>query len=291
MAEWSKAPVLKTGGSRGSQGSNPCPSAICLIRLPDDTASMSELKILFEDEHIIAVDKPSGLLVHPSFIAPRSTPHLTGLLKAYLGHSAYTIHRLDRPTSGVILFGKNADVARALNEQFTGRKVKKTYLCVTRGYTDEEGFIDYALKEKLDKIADKYASVDKPAQDAQTAYRRLATVELPIAVGKYPQSRYSLVEVKPHTGRKHQIRRHMKHVAHPLVGDTKHGDLRHNKAFKDHYGVERLLLMATQLTFDHPVSGERTTVTAPVDDFIDQLFRGFGWDGLYPLAEKDSGEQ
>jgi len=248
---------------------------------------MSELNILFEDEHLIAVDKPSGLLVHPSFIAPRSTPHLTGLLKSYLGHSAYTIHRLDRPTSGVIIFGKNADVARALNEQFSGREVSKTYLCVTRGYTDEEGFIDYALKEKLDKIADKYADTDKPPQEAQTAYRRLATVELPIAVGKYPQSRYSLVEVKPHTGRKHQIRRHMKHIAHPLVGDTKHGDLRHNKAFKEHYGVERLLLMAIELCFRHPVSGEQLSITAPVDPFIDSLFRGFGWAGLYPAQEHE----
>ncbi len=244
---------------------------------------MSEFDILFEDDHLIVVNKASGLLVHPSWIAPRSTPHLTGLLKDYLGHSAYTVHRLDRPTSGVIVFGKRSEIAHDLNLQFAERQVEKTYLCVTRGYTPEEGLIDHALKEKLDKLADKMSNPDKPAQPAQTAFRRLATVELPIAVGKYPQSRYSLVEARPRTGRKHQIRRHMKHIAHPLVGDTKHGDLRHNQAYRDHFGIDRLLLMATELCFRHPATGDRLSLTAPVDAQLDRLFQGFGWQGLYPV--------
>ncbi|MBE9396306.1 tRNA pseudouridine(65) synthase TruC [Pontibacterium sp. N1Y112] len=244
---------------------------------------MCELDILFEDDNLIAVNKPSGLLVHPSWIAPRGTPNLTSMLKEYLQGTAYTIHRLDRPTSGVIVFGKNKETAQKMNQKFADREVQKTYLCMTRGYTPEGDVIDYALKEKLDKLADKMSNPDKPAQEAVSEYRRLATVELPMAVGRYDVSRYSLVEVKPKTGRKHQIRRHMKHISHPLIGDTKHGDGRHNKAFRDHFDLERLLLMAIELSFRHPESGELLTIKAPVDPYVDQLFSQFGWSGSYPV--------
>lgn len=242
-----------------------------------------DLEILFEDDDLIAINKPSGLLVHPSWIAPRSTPNLTSMLKKYLQGTAYTIHRLDRPTSGVIVFGKNKETAQRMNHMFAEREVQKTYLCMTRGYTPEGDVIDYPLKEKLDKLADKMANPDKPAQEAVSEYRRLGTVELPIPVGKYPVARYSLVEVKPKTGRKHQIRRHMKHISHPLVGDTKHGDGRHNKAFREHFDLDRLLLMATELSFRHPVSGELLMLKAPVDSQVDKLFSQFGWSGLYPV--------
>ncbi|WP_372835976.1 pseudouridine synthase [Pontibacterium sp.] len=244
---------------------------------------MCELDILFEDDNLIAVNKPSGLLVHPSWIAPRGTPNLTSMLKEYLQGTAYTIHRLDRPTSGVIVFGKNKETAQKMNQKFADREVQKTYLCMTRGYTPEGDVIDYALKEKLDKLADKMSNPDKPAQEAVSEYRRLGTVELPMAVGRYDVSRYSLVEVKPKTGRKHQIRRHMKHISHPLIGDTKHGDGRHNKAFRDHFDLDRLLLMAIELSFRHPENGELLTIKAPVDAYVDQLFSQFGWSGSYPV--------
>ncbi len=244
---------------------------------------MCELDILFEDDNLIAINKPSGLLVHPSWIAPRGTPNLTSMLKEYLQGTAYTIHRLDRPTSGVIVFGKNKETAQKMNQKFADREVQKTYLCMTRGYTPEGDVIDYALKEKLDKLADKMSNPDKPAQEAVSEYRRLGTVELPMAVGRYDVSRYSLVEVKPKTGRKHQIRRHMKHISHPLIGDTKHGDGRHNKAFRDHFDLDRLLLMAIELSFRHPESGELLTIKAPVDAYVDQLFTQFGWSGAYPV--------
>ncbi|MCO4758950.1 MAG: tRNA pseudouridine(65) synthase TruC [Oceanospirillaceae bacterium] len=244
---------------------------------------MCELDILFEDDNLIAVNKPSGLLVHPSWIAPRGTPNLTSMLREYLQGTAYTIHRLDRPTSGVIVFGKNKETAQKMNQKFADREVQKTYLCMTRGYTPEGDVIDYALKEKLDKLADKMSNPDKPAQEAVSEYRRLGTVELPMAVGRYDVSRYSLVEVKPKTGRKHQIRRHMKHISHPLIGDTKHGDGRHNKAFRDHFDLDRLLLMAIELSFRHPESGELLTIKAPVDAYVDQLFSQFGWSGAYPV--------
>ena len=248
---------------------------------------MFDTQIIYEDEFLIAVNKPSGLLVHPSWIASRNTPHLTGVLKQYLGHSAYTIHRLDRPTSGVIVFAKNKATAQKLNHLFAERKTQKTYLAVARGFVPEEGTVDYALKEKLDKIADKHANPDKPAQPAVSHFRCLATATVDIAVGRYPSSRYSLVEVKPETGRKHQIRRHLKHISHPIVGDTKHGDLRHNKAFVESFDSQRLLLMATELCFEHPDTGEWLTLSAGVDPKVERLFDELGWSGHFPRYNPD----
>ncbi|MBR9885390.1 MAG: tRNA pseudouridine(65) synthase TruC [Oceanospirillales bacterium] len=243
----------------------------------------SQPQILFEDDWIIAVDKPAGLLVHPSWIAPAKTPNLVSWLRErYPGEKIHTVHRLDRATSGVILFTRNKDVAHALQTAFSERQVLKRYLCVVRGWTDEFGEIDYALKPIHDRIADAHANPDKPAQEAVSSFRRLGCVELPIAIGRYPVARYSLVEVCPKTGRKHQIRRHMKHIFHPLVGDTKHGEGRHNRLFREHFGLHRLLLMATEITFTHPVTKEEIAVKAPVSDEVDRLFSEFGWQGLYP---------
>ncbi|KXJ56659.1 MAG: tRNA pseudouridine(65) synthase TruC [Neptuniibacter sp. Phe_28] len=244
---------------------------------------MCDLNILFEDDDIIALNKPSGLLVHPSWIAPRGTPNLASMLKVYFnGGSPYTIHRLDRPTSGVILFGKNKEIAQKMNALFAERKVEKNYLCMVRGYTPDGDVIDYALKEELDKIADKHANKDKEPQEAVSDYRRLGTVELDIPVGRYEKSRYSLVEVKPKTGRKHQIRRHMKHIFHPIIGDTNHGDNKHNKSFRENFDLQRLMLMASTIKFEHPITHQVMEITAPVDLYTDQLFTQFGWAGLYP---------
>lgn len=246
----------------------------------------TELDILYEDDALIAINKPSGLLVHPSWIAPRRTPNCVSIIKRYLdGATVHTVHRLDRATSGVLLFAKDKDAARQLNEDFAERRVRKTYLCVVRGYTAEEDVIDHALKEKLDKMEDRRTRKDKPAQDAVTGYRRLATVELPIPVGRYESSRYSLVECKPHTGRKHQIRRHMKHIFHPIVGDTKHGDGRHNTMWREQFALNRLLLMATELSFTHPLTGEQITLQAPVAPEVDSLLQKMGWSEFYSAEQ------
>ena len=231
---------------------------------------MTDLDILYEDDDLIAVNKPSGLLVHPSWLTPRGTENLASMLKVYLQSSPYTIHRLDRPTSGVILVGKNKEIAQLMNVQFAEREVKKTYLCMCRGFVPESGIIDHPLKEKLDT---------------------LAQVELPIAVGRYPQSRYSLVEVKPETGRKHQIRRHMGHISHPIAGDSKHGDGRHNKALRENFQLHRLMLMATEIELVHPRTKEPLAITAPVDQYSHQLFSQFGWQGHYPEPTPESAHQ
>ncbi|MCW8841401.1 MAG: pseudouridine synthase, partial [Gammaproteobacteria bacterium] len=168
------------------------------------------LTILYRDENYIAVDKPDGLQVHRSWISEESEQFLLQRLRDQIGQRVYTIHRLDRPTSGVILFGLSSEAARAMCGLFENHRVKKTYLAVARGYCDPQGHIDYPLREEP----------DKPLQQAITDYRTLATAELPIPVGRYSTARYSLVEIKPLTGRSRQIRKHFHHIFHPLIGDT-----------------------------------------------------------------------
>jgi len=247
----------------------------------------TELVVLYEDEYLVAVNKPAGLLVHPSWIAPARTPNLVSMLKQrYPGETVHTVHRLDRATSGVILFARRKEVGQHLQQQFIERSVHKTYLCVVRGWTEEAGVIDYALKPIHDKYADPLASPDKEPKEAVSEYRRLATVSLPIAVGRYPEARYSLVEVKPKTGRKHQIRRHMKHILHPIVGDTKHGEGRHNRVFREHLDSHRLLLMAVAIEFEHPVTGQRMQIEAGVGKDVETLFQRLGWGQGYPVSSR-----
>lgn len=246
---------------------------------------VNELHILYEDEYLVAVNKPAGLLVHPSWIAPARTPNLVSMLKQrYPGETVHTVHRLDRATSGVILFARRKEVGQHLQQQFINRTVRKTYLCVVRGWTEEGGVIDYPLKPIHDKYADPLANPDKEPKEAVSVYRRLATVSLPIAVGRYPEARYSLVEVKPETGRKHQIRRHMKHILHPIVGDTKHGEGRHNRLFRENLDSHRLLLMATGIRFEHPVTGQSVEIETGVGGEIEVLFNRLGWEQGYPVS-------
>jgi len=224
------------------------------------------LEILYQDDYLVAINKPSGLLVHRSLIDRHETEFAIQQTRDQIGQYVYPVHRLDKPTSGVLLFALNADIARNITQQFTHNQVQKRYLAIVRGYTQESDKIDYALKEQLDKMSDSKAKQDKEAQDAVTHYARKATVELPHAVGRYATARYSLLSLTPKTGRKHQIRRHMKHIFHPIVGDTSHGDGKHNVFFRDHFGCHRLLLHAERLCLTHPVSAGRLIIRAPLDN-------------------------
>jgi tRNA pseudouridine65 synthase len=228
------------------------------------------LTILYRDDDYIAVDKPAGLQVHRSWISEEREAFLLQRLRDQIGRRVYTIHRLDRPTSGVILFALSSEAARAMCGVFENREVEKGYLAIVRGYTDDEGRIDYPLQEEP----------HKPAQQAVTDYRTLARVELPIPVGRYNTARYSLVEVMPLTGRSRQIRKHFHHIFHPLIGDTSHGEGRHNRLFREHFQVERLLLHAHRLAFRHPLSGEAITIQAPLPEEFARLFGEFGWSSL-----------
>ncbi|MFP5504612.1 MAG: tRNA pseudouridine(65) synthase TruC [Gammaproteobacteria bacterium] len=236
------------------------------------------LNILYRDDQLIAIDKPAGLLVHRSLIDRHETRFAVQLLRDQIGRRVYPVHRLDKPTSGVLLFALSEDAARRMGATFETDAVRKTYLAVVRGYTEEHGHIDYPLREERDRMTDALADPDKPAQPAITDYRRLATLELPVTDGRHPTSRYSLLAVAPRTGRRHQIRRHMKHLFHPVIGDTTHGDGRHNRIFREHLHCRRLLLTALELRFPHPGSGMELRIRAPLDAEFARIAALFGWD-------------
>ncbi|WP_107851345.1 tRNA pseudouridine(65) synthase TruC [Oceanimonas marisflavi] len=236
------------------------------------------IELVYEDDWLVAVNKEPGLLVHRSWLDRHETRFAMQLTRDAVGCHVFPVHRLDRPTSGLLLFAKNAGVARTLTEAFGGRQISKTYLALVRGYLEGEGRLEYALTRELDDIADKFADPDKPAQEAVTRWQGLDRVELPFAVSKkHPTSRYSLVQLSPETGRKHQLRRHMAHLRHPIVGDTSHGDGRHNRFFREQYQCDRLMLHAARLSLTHPVTGEPLTLSAPLDAHWHRLATEFGW--------------
>lgn len=234
-------------------------------------APLPVLPVLYQDEHLVAVHKPAGLLVHRSLIDKYETRFAMQAVRDQLGQQVFTVHRLDKPTSGVLLFALSQDVARSLTEQFTLGGVTKTYRAIVRGFTPEDGLIDYALKEKLDKIADKKARSDKPAQTAITAYKTLAKFELPYPVRPYQTARYSILELYPKTGRKHQIRRHMAHIRHPIIGDVNHGDGKHNALMREQFNFKGLGLCATQIDLTHPVTGKPLSIGVETEPRFDAL--------------------
>ena len=229
------------------------------------------LTIIYQDEYLVAIDKPSGLLVHRSLIDKHETQFAMQMLRDQFGQLVFPVHRLDRPTSGVLVFALSAEIARMLGEQFANQTIDKTYLAIVRGHIAEKGEINYALKEKLDKIADKFAKQDKPAQDALTYFERSATFELPFTVGRYPSARYSLVKLLPKSGRKHQLRTHLAHINHPIVGDTTHGDGKHNRFLREQFNLKGLALTCKSMQLLHPVSGQRVSLHCQLDINIHDL--------------------
>ena len=236
------------------------------------------LTILYQDEFIVAIHKPAGLLVHRSMIDRHETQFAMQLLRDQIGQHVFPVHRLDRPTSGVLVFALSADIARILGEQFAANTVSKTYFAIVRGHVKAPGFIDYALKEKLDKIADKRANQDKDPQEAQTEFVPIKQFELPFAVSRYPSARYTLVNLHPKTGRKHQLRRHMCHINHPIVGDTTHGDGKHNKFMRDQFSFNGLALTCQQMRITHPMSNEKLAIVNEFDPRMSTLMTQWGWE-------------
>jgi tRNA pseudouridine65 synthase len=238
---------------------------------------LEELSVLYRDEWIVAVNKPSGLLVHRSAVDRHETENAMKTLRGRLGQRVYPVHRLDKATSGVLVFALDPETAGRMTRSFADKTVVKSYLAVVRGYAGEAESIDHPLRECPDRMTDRQADADKPAQEAVTTYRRLATAELPQSAGRHATARFSLVLATPATGRKHQIRRHMKHVFHPVIGDTTYGDGRQNRYFRDRYDCRRMLLHALEIRFPHPVSGLPIRIRAPLGDDLRTLFAALGW--------------
>jgi len=236
-----------------------------------------DLPVLYRDDWLVAVHKPSGLLVHRSDLDRHETRFAVQMLRDQLGRRVWPLHRLDKGTSGVLLFALDADTARRAMAQFEAGAVGKRYLAVVRGWPAEAGLVDHALVPDAADRAWLGSKTGAAAQPALTRYRRLATVELPCQVDRYSSSRYALVELEPLTGRRHQLRRHMKHIAHPIVGDSSHGKGRHNRLFQELFGCHRLLLAATEMRLIHPVSGEPLSLLAPLAEDFAQVLRALGW--------------
>jgi len=238
------------------------------------------LEILYQDAYLVAINKPPGLLVHKSPIDKHETQFALQLVRDQIGQYVYPVHRLDKPTSGVLLFALSAQMAQTMSLLFRSSEVHKEYIAIVRGFTEETSLIDYPLKQMLDTKEQKKQGITKEIQEAQTHYERLATVELPFPVSRYPVARYSLVKLFPKTGRKHQLRRHMKHIFHPIVGDTKHGRGEHNTLFREKYACQRLLLHSNRTSFMHPMNKKQVTIEAPLEDTWHKLFRDFGWEKI-----------
>ncbi|WP_217520691.1 tRNA pseudouridine(65) synthase TruC [Vibrio metschnikovii] len=235
------------------------------------------LDIIYQDQYFVAVNKPAGMLVHRSWLDKHETQFVMQTLRDQIGQHVFPLHRLDRPTSGVLVFALSSEVASAVMPMFANQQMEKTYHAVVRGWIEQADVLDYPLKVELDKIADKFAQEAKEPQSAVTAYRPLANVEVPFSTGKFATTRYSLMELKPKTGRKHQLRRHMAHLRHPIVGDTTHGDGKHNRLYREQYQVQRLMLHASQLSFIHPYTEQMITLNAGFDDDWRRLFSAFSW--------------
>jgi len=233
------------------------------------------LEILYEDEYLVVINKPSGLLVHKSMIDKHEIYFAMKILSLQIGKWVYPVHRLDKPTSGVLLFALDSHTAKLMSEQFFSHTIEKTYIAIGRGYVEEAGMIKHALLEKLDKIAHKDKSQDREAKEAVTAFKCLGKVEINASVGKYDTVRYSLVELKPKTGRKHQLRRHMKHINHHLLGDTKYGRGEHNKFVRERYEINRLMLHAISLEVKHPYTQEKLIFKAPLDEVFTRVLQEF----------------
>ncbi len=229
------------------------------------------LEILYEDERYVAVNKPNGLLVHRTRIAEEKKEFALQMLRDQLGYQVYAAHRLDRGTSGVLLFAKSPEATGPLVKAFEDRLVSKTYYAIVRGYTAHKETIDSPIRPDKDHK-------HKAPQEAVTHYTRLATVELPIPVGRYSTARYSLVQVQPETGRMHQIRKHFAHIRHYIIGDRRHGDWRHNQMFWEELHSPFLLLHAASLELVHPVTGQLWVIQAPMPQNMHRLCLQFGWE-------------
>lgn len=218
------------------------------------------LPLLFLDEALAIIDKPAGLLVHRTALDAHEQDAALQRLRDQLDRPVWPAHRLDRGTSGVLVFALDASVASALGVALAERRTRKRYLALVRGWpADDAGVIDHPLARDPE-----LPSAGQPMLEAQTEWSCLRRLELPVATDRrFPTTRLALLACEPVQGRRHQIRRHLKHIAHPIVGDANHGKGPLNRALAAHFGLQRLWLHAERMTLAHPLTGVALSVEAP----------------------------
>ncbi len=225
-----------------------------------------ELEIIYQDAYLVAINKPHGLLVHRTKLAKDANEFALQVLRNQIGEHVYPCHRLDRKTSGVLLFAKDPESNKKMQKLFYEAQVQKTYLAIIRGFSDEDGIIDYPLKRE-----------DGTIQDAITHYKTIIKTELDVPYLAHPTSRYSLVEVCPQTGRMHQIRKHMAHIYHPIIGDRPHGCNKQNKLFKEKWNMNTMMLHAHSLSFTHPITKNEIQIRAKISEEFSRTIRFLGF--------------
>jgi len=213
---------------------------------------VESLEVLFRDDYLVAINKPHGYVVHRSGYTRNANKIVLQSLRDQLQQRVYPIHRLDRKTSGVLILALNPEVLSVMSNQFQTQKVKKVYQAIVRGWTDDAGIIDYALTNDNGKL-----------QSAVTTYTTIARFEMALPQGLHSTSRYSEVQLVPQTGRMHQLRKHMAHIFHPILGDRPHGCNKQNRLWKQKFAMDTMLLHASQLTFQHPDGGRVMHIKAP----------------------------
>lgn len=224
-----------------------------------------ELEIVYIDEDFVAINKPHGLLVHRTKIANEATHFALQILRDQIGRRVYPVHRLDRKTSGVLLFALHETALKKMNHLFSEGKVEKTYMAIVRGYSDASGIIDYPLKKENGRM-----------QESITIYNTIKKVELDVEFGDHLTSRYSLVEIHPKTGRMHQIRKHFKHIHHPIIGDRPYGCNKQNRLFKEKWEVTHLMLHAKELNFFQPITNKSIKISAPLQKEFRHTYKVLG---------------
>ncbi|WP_430814112.1 pseudouridine synthase [Carboxylicivirga sp. RSCT41] len=209
------------------------------------------LEIIYQDKYMVAINKPHGLLVHRSPIAADAEEFALQKVRDQIGKTVYPVHRLDRKTAGILVFALNSRIAAKLKTIFEDPGTQKIYIAIVRGYFPDSIEVDYALTNDRGKT-----------QDAITHFKTIKRSELAIPFGKFSTSRYSLIEAYPKTGRMHQIRKHLNHLRHPIIGDRPHGCNKQNRLFNERWNMNTMLLHAQQLNLLHPVSKEQLILKA-----------------------------
>ncbi|MBU1220908.1 tRNA pseudouridine(65) synthase TruC [Myxococcota bacterium] len=228
--------------------------------------------IIFDDGDLIAAVKPAGMLVHSSPIDKNCTENFADLVSRDCGTELKLLHRLDKPTSGLVLFCRSAVLARGISDLFLTQHPEKRYLAVCRGWPNDEGRIDHPLRTIVDSRGKKVLKGD--LKEAVTTWKVIKRYELPFPDRHHPTSRLSLCEINPQTGRFHQIRRHFKHISHQIIGDTTHGDGFYNRLFREKVGISRMMLHALSITFAHPISGVQIRIETEIPGEFSSSFLG-----------------